>query len=327
MAQAPVLAAWLNNLDPVIVRLGGFAMHWYGLSYVLAALVGYWIYKRLAIRGYTDIPPAKVADLITWVGVLGVLIGGRVGWIFFYGLFQDHGGDPWWWARVQQGGMSSHGGILGIVLVTLVLSRRWKVSWTGIGDSLCVAATIGIFFVRCANFVNGELYGHPTAQPWGVQFASEIRDNPELTVLAGARPEVFEQVGGQRDEADRLITEARTNPELAQRFREILPVRHPSQLYQGVLEGLLVFALLLLVRTKFRVPRGTITGLFFILYAAMRIIGEMFRVPDPAWKAGQLSAGQFLSLYMFLIGAAFLIWARRTRQYEKADLPALNREK
>src|SRR5262245_39072173 len=123
MAQARVLAAWLNNLDPVIVRIGPFAMHWYGLSYVISALVAYWVYKRLAVRGYTDIPPAKVADCITWVGLLGVLIGGRLGWVLFYGLFQNHGGDPWWWIRVNQGGMSSHGGILGIVIVTFVLSR------------------------------------------------------------------------------------------------------------------------------------------------------------------------------------------------------------
>jgi phosphatidylglycerol---prolipoprotein diacylglyceryl transferase len=315
-----VFAVWLNNLSPFVFEINGFGPHWYGLSYVISALIGYWLYKRLAQRGYTDIPPAKVADFITWVGLLGVLIGGRVGWIVFYGIYQNHEGDPWWWIRVNKGGMSSHGGILGIVIVTFVLSRRWKISWTGIGDSLCVVATIGLFLVRCANFVNGELYGHETTQPWGVQFASEVRDNPELTLRAGANPEVFQTVGGQEKEANRLIKAARHDPELAAHFREILPVRHPSQLYEALLEGALLFCILWPVRTRLRVPRGVITGLFFILYAGARIVGEIYRIPDPTWKVGQWSAGQYLSLYMFAIGAVFIIWGLRARQYENADL-------
>lgn len=314
-----MFAAWLQNLDPFIFSINGFGPRWYGLSYVVSALVGYWLYKRLAERGYADIPPSKVADLITWVGLLGVLLGGRLGWIIFYGSHQDHGGDQFWWARVDKGGMASHGGILGIVVVTFVLSRRWKISWTGIGDSLAVVATVGVFLVRCANFVNGELYGHETKQPWGVQFASEIRDNLSLVEPAGGNPAVLETPRGYEIEAERLITEARSNPALAERFKEILPVRHPSQLYEGFLEGLLLFVILWLVRTRMRVPRGIITGLFFILYAGGRILAEVYRIPDPAWKVGQWSAGQYLSLYMFLIGAAFLVWGAITRQYEKAD--------
>jgi phosphatidylglycerol:prolipoprotein diacylglycerol transferase len=319
-----VFAVWLNNLDPVIVHLGPVALHWYGLSYVISALIGYRLYVHLARRGYTDIPPAKVADMITWVGLLGVLLGGRLGWIQFYGRFQDHSDDPyWWWLRVNKGGMSSHGGILGIAIVTFILSRKWKVSWTGIGDSLCVVATVGLFLVRCANFVNGELYGHPTTVPWGVQFASEVRDNPALTEAAGAEMSVFYERGGQLAEAERLIALARTDPAVADRFREILPVRHPSQLYEALLEGALLFAILWIVRTRFRVPRGMITGLFFILYATVRIIGEEFRIPDPAWKMGNWSAGQTLSFYMYAIGAAFIFWALKKRQYEKADARAV----
>ncbi len=316
-----MFAAWLQNLDPLIFNINGVGPRWYGLSYVAAALCAYWLYRRLAQRGYTDIPPAKVADLITWVGLFGVLLGGRLGWIIFYGRFQSHPPeDHWWWARVWEGGMASHGGILGVVLTTFVLSRRWKVSWTGIGDSLCVVATVGIFLVRCANFVNGELYGHETTMPWGVQFATEVRDDPELlprVLDASAYP--IPEGEDMRTTAERLITEARRNPALAAKFKEVLPIRHPSQLYEGLLEGLLLFAILWTVRTRFRVPRGVLTGLFFILYPTARIIGEVYRIPDPAWKMGTLSAGQYLSLYMYIVGVVFIIWGLTRREYEKAD--------
>jgi phosphatidylglycerol:prolipoprotein diacylglycerol transferase len=326
--KPPVLAAWLQNIDPFVFQINGVGPRWYGLSYVIAALVGYWLYLRLAKRGYTDIKPEKVADMITWVGLAGVLLGGRLGWIIFYGRFQQHDpSDHWWWLRVNEGGMASHGGILGIVVVTFILSRRWKLSWTSIGDSLCVVATVGIFFVRCANFVNGELYGHETTQPWGVQFAAELRDDAELTLRAGGDPAVMDQRGGVQAEAERLIATARHDPALTARLREILPVRHPSQLYEGLLEGVLLFLILWPVRTCLRVPRGTLTGLFFILYAGARILGEVYRIPDPAWKKGNLSAGQYLSLYMFAIGAAFLIWSWRKREYEQADQSAASATK
>ena len=305
----------------MIFHINGYGPRWYGLSYVAAALCGFWLYRHLARRGYTDIPPQKVADLITWVGLFGVLLGGRIGWIIFYGRYAQHAPDDyWWWIRVDQGGMASHGGILGIVIVTFILSRRWKVSWTGIGDSLAVVATVGIFLVRCANFTNGELYGHETKMPWGVQFASEVRDNPALVAQIlppGAIPD--SENYDPRADAERLIVEARTNPALAAKFKEVLPVRHPSQLYEGLLEGLLLFAILWTVRTRCRVPRGVTTGLFFVLYATARITGEVYRIPDPAWSVGKLSAGQYLSLYMYLVGAVFIAWGLWRREYEQAD--------
>src|SRR5690606_32630011 len=108
----------------------------------------------------------------------------------------------------------------------------------------------------------------------------------------------------------------RHDPMVQERLREILPPRHPSQIYEALLEGLLLFLVLWILRTRFRVPRGVITGVFFILYAALRIIGEIFREPDPAWAVGTLSAGQFLSLFLFLIGGAFVFWGMRAREYE-----------
>ena len=324
-----MLAVFLHHFGPFIFQIRQFGPRWYGLSYVLSALCAFWLYKRLAIRGCTELKPEKVADFITWTGLFGVLLGGRLGWIVFYGFNWNfaHGFDwknfygyperhdsPWWMFEVWKGGMSSHGGILALVIVTYVLSRRWRVSWTSMGDALCVVAPVGLFLVRCANFINGELIGKPAAVAWAVQFPKELIDTEvgrsEITPLAEAalgRPasEIVEAVPG--------------DPEVQRVLGELLTPRHPSQLYEALLEGAVLFSVLWFLRTRCRVPRGVLTGTFFILYATLRIIGEMFREPDPAWAVGSFSAGQFLSLFMYGIGVAFLVWGFRTQQYEAAD--------
>lgn len=321
-----VLAAWLHTLDPFVFEVGNhIGPRWYGLSYVLSALVGYWLYRRLSLRGYTDLPHEKIADMITWVGLLGVLVGGRLGWILGYGMFQENK-PPFWWARVWEGGMASHGGILGIVIVTYVLSRRWKVSWTSIGDTLCVVAPLGLFLVRCANFINGELYGKATTSALAVKFPTEIFDrrNAEVTqkvydAMAPVMDVVVQHGAPNAPLADKIVEAVQTEKVVQAAIEPVLTPRHPSQLYEALLEGALLFAILYTARVKFRMPRGMLTGLFFILYAAFRIIGEMFRVPDAAWSIGPFSAGQFLSLFMFLIGAAFIAVALKRRDYEAAD--------
>jgi phosphatidylglycerol:prolipoprotein diacylglycerol transferase len=308
-----VLAAFLHSFGPFVFRIGDVGPRWYGLSYVASALVAYWLYKRLAARGYADIAPEKVADFITWTGLFGVLLGGRIGWIIFYGVKVPHD-TPWWMFEVWKGGMSSHGGILGIVLVTYVLSRRWKVSWTGIGDTVCVVATTGLFLVRCANFINGELIGKPADVAWAVQFPRELLDTPVGREEIG--PKVMDELHRPIGEiVETIPRSAETNRVL----RELLTPRHPSQLYEALLEGALMFSVLWFMRTRCRVPRGVLTGSFFLLYATVRIIGEMFREPDPAWAVGSFSAGQFLSLFMYGIGVAFILWGVKTQHYEKAD--------
>jgi phosphatidylglycerol:prolipoprotein diacylglycerol transferase len=325
----PVFAVWFHNLDPHVFTIGGKGPLWYGVSYVLSGLIGYWLYKRLATRGYTDLAPERVGDFILYVGMFGVLLGGRLGWILFYGLFQQQAeGDHFWWLKVWKGGMASHGGILGIVFVTYYLSRRWKISWTSLGDTLCVVAPIGLMLVRCANFVNGELYGHETHSAFAVKFPQEIESvrNREITekVYAAVEPlkDTVEQYGKAEDDwSTRIIEASRHEPKVQAAIEPLLTPRHPSQLYEAGLEGVMLFTILWLIRTRCRMPRGAITGLFFILYAIARISGEVFRVPDEAWHMGPFSAGQFLSLFMFGIGAAFLVWSFRTREYERADLP------
>lgn len=308
-----MLAVFLHHFGPFIFQIHQVGPRWYGLSYVLSALCGFWLYKRLAIRGYTELKPEKVADFITWAGLFGVLLGGRLGWIVFYGFKEPHE-NPWWIFEVWKGGMSSHGGILGLVIVTFVLSRRWRISWTSIGDSLCVVAPLGLFLVRCANFINGELIGKPATVPWAVQFPRELLDT-EIG-RAEIAPAVVARLGGTASE---IVDAAPDNPDVQRVLGELLTPRHPSQLYEALLEGLVLFTVLWLLRTRCRTLRGVLTGTFFILYATLRIIGEMFREPDPAWAVGSFSAGQFLSLFMYGIGAAFLFWGFKTRHYEAAD--------
>ena len=253
-------------------------------------------------------PAAQVADFITGAAVFGVMLGGRLGYAIFYNLNGTlH--DPLSFFRVWQGGMSSHGGILGLVLFTFYFARRHSLSWTSIADSLVVVGPIGVFVVRCANFINGELYGRVSQVPWAMQFPAELYENPNLAALAGASEDL---------PVNRIIAEARHDPALAERLRDLLPPRHPSQLYEALLEGVVLFAALWLLRTRMRLPRGVITGAFFVLYALLRIVGEMFREPDPAWHMGPFSAGQFLSLFMFVIGAVFVVSGLKNPRYESA---------
>ena len=325
-----MLAFFIHDFSPFILKFGnGFGLRWYGLAYVLAFLFGYKLYEKLARRGLTDMPPAIVSDFITWAAVFGVMVGGRVGWILFYGLKQSHEGDPWYWPfEVWKGGMASHGGILGLVIYTFYFARKHKLSWTSIGDSLVTVAPVGLFIVRCANFINGELWGKPSNVPWAVQFPTEIS---ESAATARAFSMQYPRVLPDPADADSMVhyfqhnlfnVGAHSDPELVQAFRDFLPPRHPSQIYEALLEGALLFAILWFMRTRMRVPRGVLTATFFVLYATLRIVGEIYRVPDPAWAVGNVSAGQFLSLFMYLIGAAFFVWAAKTREYEHALLPA-----
>jgi len=319
-----MLAYYLHDLSPFIFEVRpGVGLRWYGLSYVAAFLIGYWLYLGLSRRRYSEVPPDKVGDFITWAAVFGVMVGGRLGWVIFYG-WRDILHEPAQMLQVWKGGMSSHGGILGLVLFTLWYARRHRLSWTSIGDSLCAVAPVGLFLVRCANFINGELYGRPTTKPWAVQFPQELLEENDLAMRAAgaisrAIPDPSAGMDLRFDTPESLIHAIQTDDRAQEVAREFLTPRHPSQLYEAFLEGVVLFAALWFIRTRLRVPRGVVTGAFFILYALLRIIGEIFRVPDPAWAVGRLSPGQFLSLFLIVIGVAFVAWGLRAQQFERAD--------
>ncbi len=300
---------YLHQLSPFLWEISeGVGIRWYGLSYVLAFLGGQRIYQRLSERRLNPIAPHAVQDFITWAAVFGVLLGGRLGYMLLYDFSRllEHPASA---LRVWEGGMASHGGILGLVLYTFYYSRRHGISWTGIGDSLVVSAPLGLFLVRLANFINGELYGRASTVPWAVQFPSELRDRPELlegTPLASAPVESILDLWRKGGESGQLYEPV---------LRRVLTPRHPSQIYEGLLEGVLLFVILWFMRTRMGVPRGVLTGAFFLFYGVFRIVGEQFREPED-FNFG-MPRGVFLSLFLLLIGAAFLIWGLRNAEFEE----------
>lgn len=305
-----MFAYYLHTLDPFIVRFTeNFGLRWYGLAYVLGFLFGYVILLRLSRRGYTELKPEQVGDFITWCALLGVMLGGRLGYMLLYD--RDHFfANPLIFFNILGGGMASHGGILGLVIFTYVYARRHKISWPGLGDNLVVVAPAGIFFGRIANFINGELYGRISHKiPWAFQFPTELR---ECSIATRMR---VEEALPDHSFPEGVIAAAKTNPEVQGILRDILDPRHPSQIYQALLEGALLFAILLAVRLRFRNLRhGVLTGLFFVLYAVFRVAAEMFRQRDATEDPIlHLNPGQFYSLFMILIGIAFFLFAGKRK--------------
>ena len=349
MSAPTVFATYVHNLDPIALPIyQGLALRWYGLAYLLGFLGGFLLLRSLARRSLWVLKPEKTADFIAAVALFGVFIGGRLGYVLFYQIpakgWQSLVDDPLLVFRVWEGGMASHGGILGVVIFAWFYARKQKVSWSGLGDGLCVVAPLGLFFGRVANFINGELYGRVVQGiGWAVKFPLTLVDGnaPEFdrfdaaaTAAVQVQPTlgVAYQAMETASSADypyaksayfeALLGANRESEKVSQAIAPYLEPRHPSQLYEGLLEGLLLFVILYAVRVKFKnAPDGLLTGLFFALYAIFRIFGEHFREPDAA-MVGAFSKGQFLSFFMFAFSAAFLIhawrgWRRRTPAHRR----------
>jgi phosphatidylglycerol:prolipoprotein diacylglycerol transferase len=311
-----LLAYYVHDLSPYLVHIGGFGIRWYGLAYLAGFVIGTLLYRNLAKRGFSDLRPDQVADFITMCALFGVLLGGRLGYMLFYDL-DGFLHDPLLFFRVWEGGMASHGGIIGMTLFTLWYARRHGVSWRNLADNLVVVGPIGVLFGRLANFVNGELYGRVTTAGWAMQFPKEILlwspgRQEELVVRASSIDPAFSS-------PEAVISGVSSSPALRDLLASQLPARYPSQLVEAALEGGLLFVLLWILRTRFRLPDGALTGVFFIGYAVVRILGECFREPDAPLTAG-LTRGQFLSLFMIAIGLIFLLWAWMKPRYPKALL-------
>ena len=307
-----MLAYYVHDLDPLIFRLwDNVGPRWYGLGYVLAFLAGFLIYRVLVRRGYADLPLEKVGDFITGCALFGVIVGGRLGYVFFYKPEMLR--EPMSILRVWEGGMSSHGGMIAVLLFTLYYARRHRISWNNLGDNLVVAAPIGLFLVRCANFINGELYGRATNVWWAMQFPKELTENvgeAERAIIA------CRQIDPSLISSDAIVAAVRHQPQVKEVLRGILTPRHPSQLYEAFFEGIVLFAILWFVRTRMRQPNGVLTGLFFIFYALFRIVVENFREPDASLIAG-FTRGQFFSFFLIAIGLAFVIVAKSQPTFPK----------
>ena len=258
-----------QGLDPIAFSLGPLVVRWYGLAYVLgfvcAAAIIYFVAKRWKLGMSED-------NLLTLMvcAIVGVVLGARIGYVLFYGdgYYLSH---PLEILAFNQGGMSFHGGLVGLLIGGAVAARITRIPFLTLADLGSIAAPIGLFFGRCANFVNGELWGAPTDGPLGVVFGG----------AAGMMP------------------------------------RHPSQLYEAVLEGLVIFCVLFaLSRKRPPRPQGTFLGAFLVLYGIFRFLIEFVREPDVQlgylW-GGWLTMGQVLSAPLIVAGIALLIYAARTR--------------
>lgn len=333
------LATYVHDLDPVIFSISEkIKLRWYGLSYVMGFAAAYYILLRLSRRQLWVVPEEKVGDVVTYTAIFGVFLGGRIGYVLFYMIPRDGIGvileNPMTIIAVWDGGMASHGGILGIMFFTLFYAWKKKLSWPAVGDGFAIVAPLGVFFGRMANFINGELYGTVTDESkwWAVKFPKSLYDGAgenlqgALRQAAVADPEAVGPILAPYAGDDgyfglpRRVFEteleplARENPEVLQALADHTPARHPSQLYEGVLEGLLIFVVLYFIRVKFpKLWHGVISGVFFILYAIFRIGVENVREPD-AEKILGVTKGQFYSFFMIAIGVGFLIYAWRSKK-------------
>jgi len=307
-----MLAYYLHDLDPIIFRVyDNIGPRWYGLAYVLAFICGYALLGLLAKRGYADLPASRVGDFVTGCALFGVIIGGRLGYVFFYKPEMLR--EPISILRVWGGGMSSHGGMIGLLLFTLYYAHRHKLSWTNLADNLGVTAPLGLFFGRCANFINGELYGRAANVAWAMQFPKELLDHPAEADRAIA---ACAQIDPSLTTPEAIVGAVHRQWQVKQVLRAILTPRHPSQLYEAFFEGVILFAILWIVRTRTRQPNGVLAGLFFICYAIFRIVIETFREPDATLIAG-FTRGQFFSFFLIAIGVAFVVAAKMRPTFPK----------
>ena len=315
-----MIANYVHNLEPIIFSVtDAIKLRWYGLSYLLAFLVGYLLLKRLGDKKLWVLPGNQAGDFISLAAVFGVFLGGRLGNVLIYQR-QEFFNDPLVVLRVWEGGMASHGGILGLMIFTLIYAYKKKVSWTGLGDALCVVAPIGIMFGRLANFINGELYGRVArGTEWAMKFPLAI--NEDLAYKAkedgiDLSGELFYKLEDTTNlenlHAQGVADACRQSDAVKDTVAQYLEPRYPSQLFQAAGEGLCLFLILYITRIKFpKLPNGILTGMFFIGYAIFRISMENFRQPEIADVSAlgiTFTMGQFLSLFMILIGAGFIAY-------------------
>jgi phosphatidylglycerol---prolipoprotein diacylglyceryl transferase len=269
------------KIDPVIVTLGPVAVHWYGVMYLVGFAAAWWLARSRARRADTAVSPEQVEDLIFY-GALGVVLGGRLGYILFYD-FNAWLADPSLLFRVWQGGMSFHGGLLGVMTAMWLFCRKHRLRFFAVGDFVAPLVPIGLFSGRIGNFINGELWGRPGDVPWAMQVP-----------CAGHEDLCFNKLGLPYGSV-------------------LTPPLHPNQLYEAGLEGLLLFALLWWYSSQ---PRSapSVSGLFLLGYGVFRFLIEFVRMPDTQLgylAFGWLTMGQLLSLPMIVAGLALFWFARR----------------
>lgn len=259
-----------SQIDPVIVSIGPYfgvgplAVHWYGVMYLLGLAAAWWISWRRMLAGGAPVKTREEVDDLIFYGALGVILGGRIGYILFYQLdvFLE---NPLWLLRINQGGMSFHGGLLGVIIALGLYARRLGVTFFTLLDFVAPLVPIGLGLGRLGNFINQELWGRATDVAWAMIFPADPLRLP----------------------------------------------RHPSQLYQFALEGVVLF-IVLQIFSRMKMPTGVVSGLFLVFYALFRFGVEFFREPDVQIGyelLGWMTRGQELCVPMLVAGVVICIWA------------------
>jgi len=264
----------VHNFDPVFIDLGVFQIRWYSIAYIVGIILG-WIYaikiiKEMAKKhNFTMIKQTVFDDLIIYL-MIGIIFGGRLGYVFFYN-FEYYSKNSSEILKLWEGGMSFHGGLLGVIIATIIFSKIKKINFFYFADIICCVAPIGLFLGRVANFINGELFGKISTLPWSVIFPN----------------------GGNIS-------------------------RHPSQIYEAILEGIVLFILInfFAFKKQLILKAGYVSGLFLIFYSIARIIGENFREPDKhlGYFFNYFSMGVMLSFATFLAGCFIIFHIRNNEQ-------------
>lgn len=323
----PVIATYIHHLNPILIDIPGtpLAVRWYGLAYIGGFILGYMVLRWLSRKNLFILDHEKLQDYVTAICIFGVLAGGRLGEFFFYWLPENGWSglmaDPTWVLRVWEGGMASHGGILGAGIVSLYFARKHEISVLKLIDGIAIASPVGLFLGRVANFINGELYGRITdaANPIAVKFPMEIYELPAQQQIQ-AKAAVEHAIGHPlpwQGFYDSLCQACRESEAAREALGQFLNPRYPSQLFEAFGEGALLFAASITVRLLWKnAPDGTFAALFCLLYAAARITCECFKEPDAAVWHG-ITQGQLLSLIIAALGVMFTFTAFRNYKSQK----------
>ncbi len=264
------------GLSPVALHIGAFDLRWYSLAYLAGIFLGFWYLLKLLKQPGAPMDRRHADDLVFYAA-LGIILGGRIGYVLFYNL-AEYLKHPIEIVKLWDGGMSFHGGVIGTSLGIIYFARKEKLSWLRIHDYVACCAPIGLFFARLANFVNQELWGAPTHVPWAIRFVEMTQFGPVLG-----------------------------------------PPRHPSQLYEAFLEGIVLFAILawMFWKTQARYAPGKLVGAFISFYGPFRFCIEFIREPDSQLvrfaQVTGLHMGQWLSIPMIL-GGTWLMWTADRRR-------------
>jgi len=271
------------DINPIAFSIGPVQVHWYGIMYLIGFAVAWWLGQRRRAAGRLPVTADQFSDLAFYL-MLGVILGGRIGYMVFYDTSEliHH---PLSLFRVWEGGMSFHGGLLGVLAAALIWTRKRKLNFFDVMDFIAPVVPIGLGLGRLGNFIGGELWGRHTDAPWGMIF-----------------PRALESLDKTKDELYQMVLAGQLNNE----------ARHPSQLYEFCLEGVVLFAVLWIYSRKPR-PRYAVSGLFALLYGLFRFGVEFVREPDVQLgfvAFDWLTMGQILSLPLIAVGL-LLLWMSR----------------